>query len=121
MIKGIAPTGRYTLVSSGSTNLAHIYQNSNNPMQGMMRISGSDTQVFDGSGWLTMTPTYATVGLSPTAESILDWARQKRDEEAEILILAETNPTIKSLVDEMNKYKNQIEMVKILMKDEVKI
>jgi len=121
MIKGLAHIGRYTVVSAGSTSVPYINNNMNNPMQGMMRISGSELQVFDGQGWIVMNTSYASVGLTGEAESLLDWARQKRAEEQEILKLAETNPTIKSLLDEMNKYKNQIEMVKILMKDEVKI
>ena len=121
MIKGLAQTGKYTVVSFGNTSVPYVNQNSNNPMQGMVRISGSDMQVFEGSSWVVMNTSYASVGLSPDAELLLDWARQKRDEEVTTLKLAETNPTIKSLLDEMNKYKNQIEMVKILMKDEVKV
>lgn len=121
MIKGLAPTGKYTVVSSGNTSVPYVNQNMNNPIQGMIRISGSDMQVFDGNSWIVMNTSYATVGMSPDAESLLDWARQKRDEEAANLKLAETNPTIKNLLDEMNKYKDQINMVKILMKDEVKV
>lgn len=121
MIKGLATGSRYTVVSAGNTSVPYINPNTNNPIQGMLRISGSDLQVFDGNSWIVMNSSYATVGLTGEAESLLDWARQKRDEESATLKLAETNPTIKSLLDEMNKYKNQIEMVKILMKDEVKV
>ncbi len=121
MIKGLAPTGKYTVVNAGDASVPYINQNMSNPMQGMVRIIGSDMQVFDGTTWIIMHTSYASVGLTGEAESLLDWARQKRNEEADIMKLAETNPTIKSLLDEMNKYKNQIEMVKILMKDEVKV
>jgi hypothetical protein len=121
MIKGLAPTGKYTIVSAGNSSVPYVNQNMTNPMQGMIRVSGSDMQVFDGASWIVMNTSYASIGLSPDAESLLDWARQKRDEEAANLKLAETNPTIKNLLDEMNKYKDQINMVKILMKDEVKV
>ena len=121
MIKGVAQSGRYTIVSAGNTSVPYINQNLNNPMQGIVRINGSDLQAFDGQNWIVMNSSYATVGLTPDAESLIDWARQKRDEEVATLKLAETNPTIKSLLDEMNKYKDQIEMIKILMKEEVKI
>jgi hypothetical protein len=121
MIKGLTTGSKYTVVSAGNTSVPYVNQNLNNPMQGIMRISGSDLQVFDGTSWIVMNTSYATVGLTGEAESLLDWASQKRDEEAVTLKLAETNPTIKNLLDEMNKYKNQIAMVKILMKDEVKV
>ena len=121
MIKGLVPAGKYTIVSAGNTGVPYINQNINNPMQGMIRVSGNDMQVFDGTSWIIMSTSYASVGLTNDAEALLDWARQKRADEADTMKLAETNPTIKSLLDEMHKYKNQIEMVKILMKDEVKV
>jgi hypothetical protein len=121
MIKGIVSNGKYTVVSSGTTNVPYISYNSNNPIQGMIRISGNDMQVFDGASWVVMGTSYASVGLSPDAEKLLDWARQKRDEEAAILKLAETNLTIKKLLAEMNKYKDQIDMISVLIKEEVKV
>jgi hypothetical protein len=121
MIKGLATSRRYTVVSFGNTSVPYVNQNLNNPMQGMMRISGSDLQVFDGQGWTVMNTSYATVGLTGEAESLLDWARQKRAEEQEMMILAKTNPTIKDLLNTIKQKQDQIEMVKILMKNEVKV
>ena len=121
MIKGLAPTGKYTVVSFGNTSVPYVNQNMNNPIQGMVRISGSDMQVFEGSSWVVMNTSYASVGLSPDAELLLDWARQKRDEEAANLKLAETNPAIKDLLDTIKQKQDQIEMVKILMRNEVTV
>jgi uncharacterized membrane protein YfbV (UPF0208 family) len=78
-------------------------------------------KVYDGNSWQTIGGGQAYVNLTPNAIITLKWAEQKMIEERENLRLAETNPTIKSLIDEMNKYKNQLEMVKILMKDEVTV
>jgi hypothetical protein len=97
MIKGIAPMGKYTVVSAGNTSVPYVNQNINNPMQGMIRINGTDMQVLDGVAWTTMNTSYASVGLSPDAEVLLDWAKKKRDEEIEIDLLAAANPTIKNL------------------------
>jgi hypothetical protein len=67
----------------------------------------------------------ATVNLSPNAISILKWAENKMQEEYELQRLAESNPTIKDLVDQMNNtvldYQRKIAMVKILIKEEEKI
>jgi hypothetical protein len=121
MIKGIAPMGKYTVVSAGNTSVPYINQNINNPMQGMLRINGTDTQVFDGNVWMTMNTSYASIGLSSDAESLLDWARKKRDEEIEIDLLAAANPTIKNLLDQIKEKEDQIRMVMLLIKKEVSV
>jgi len=120
MIKGIAQSGRYTVVSVGNS-IPYISSNMNNPMQGMLRISGSDIQVFDGTSWITMNSSYASVGLTNDAESLLDWARKKRDEEMERDLLAVTNPTIKDLLEQIKEKEDQIQMVMTLIKKEVSI
>ncbi len=121
MIKGIAPMGKYTVVSGGNTSVPYVNQNINNPMQGMIRINGTDMQVLDGVGWTTMNTSYASVGLSPDAEVLLDWAKKKRDEEIEIDLLAAANPTIKNLLEQIKEKEDQIQMVMTLIKKEVSI
>ena len=121
MIKGLATGSKYTVVSGGNTSVPYVNQNLNNPIQGMLRISGSDMQVFDGNSWIVMNTSYATVGLSSDAESLLDWARKKRDEEMERDLLAATNPTIKDLLEQIKEKEDQIKMVMNLIKKEVSI
>ena len=121
MIKGLATGSKYTVVSGGNTSVPYVNQNLNNPIQGMLRISGSDMQVFDGNSWIVMNTSYATVGLSSDAESLLDWARKKRDEEMERDLLAATNPTIKDLLEQIKEKEDQIKMVMTLIKKEVSI
>ena len=120
MIKGIVQTGKYTVVSGGNTSVPYVNQNINNPIQGMLRINGTDTQVFDGTTWMTMNTSYASVGLTPDAEALLDWARKKRDEEFELEALAQTNPTIRDLLDTIKQKEEQITIVRTLIKQEVK-
>jgi len=121
MIKGLAHSGRYTVVSAGNTSVPYVNTNMNNPIIGMMRVSGSDIQVFDGTSWMTMNSSYASVGLTSDAESLLDWARQKRQEELELAALAETNAAVKDLMDSIKQKQEQLEMVKILIKKEVTV
>ena len=121
MIKGIAPMGKYTVISGGNTSVPYVNQNINNPIQGMIRINGNDMQVFDGTTWMTMNTSYASVGLSPDAEALLDWAKKKRDEEIEIDLLAAANPTVKNLLEQIKEKEDQIQMVMTLIKKEVSI
>jgi len=78
-------------VNAGNTSVPYINQNINNPMQGMIRINGSEVQAFDSDGWVVMGSSYATVNLTPEIESLLDWARKKRDEEMAWEVLATDN------------------------------
>lgn len=118
MIKGLASIGKYTIVSAGNTSVPYINQNINNPMQGMIRVWGTDMQVFDGTTWVLMNTSYSSVGLTPDAESLLDWARQKRQEELELKALANSNPTIKDLIETIKQKQEQITIVRSLIKKE---
>jgi hypothetical protein len=108
--------GEFMVVTSNKGAIPYI--NTSNPITGMVAYDNSmqSLRVYDGSGWQTIGGGSATVNLTTNAVSILKWAEKKMAEEQEYENLAKSNATIKSLVDEMNKYKNQIEMVKVLLK-----
>jgi hypothetical protein len=115
--------GEYLTVTSNKGAQPYINMSSNQPMIGALSYDPNigHMKVYDGNGWMTIGGGTASINLTPNAVSILRWAEKKMQEEIEYEQLAKTNPTIKSIVDEINKYKNQIEMIKILMKDEVKV
>ena len=77
MIKGLLGTQGIT-VSGGDTSVPYINQNTINPMTGMVRVWGSDMQVFDGTSWLNMNSSYATVSLDQETQDLLMWARAQR-------------------------------------------
>jgi len=79
MIKGLMGSDG-VFVDGGNTSLPYINQNNNNPMQGMIRISGSDLQAFDGTAWINLPSSYATVRMD---SSVLSWVRDKQTKEAE--------------------------------------
>ena len=93
MIKGIMG-GANVIVSGGNTSVPYINQNTQNPIQGMMRVWGNDMQVYDGNNWLTMTSSYATVDLSADAQSLLQWARTERDKQFKREALIKDNPAL---------------------------
>ena len=98
MIKGLRGDQGIT-VSGGDTAVPYINQNTTNPMTGMMRVWGSDTQVFDGSSWLNMNSSYATVSLGTELQVLLNWARRKMIQEQDLKSLMEKHPGLKDAKD----------------------
>jgi hypothetical protein len=117
MIKGITQSGRYVTVSQGNNSLPYVPSNSNNPIQGMIRVSNQDMQVFDGSSWITLTSSYSTVGLTGEAESLLDWARKKRDEEMAWESLAKENQAVKIALDNLEQARRQVDITAKLARE----
>lgn len=117
MIKGINATGKYTQVTGGNSS---TYVNNYSGAQGVgnMRYNtaNQNMEVFDGSNWVMLNMGYTSIGLTPDAESLLDWARKKRDEELERDRLAQSNPAIKDLLNQISDKEEQIKMVMTLIK-----
>jgi len=95
MIKGIMGNGG-VMVSAGNTALPYIGPNANNPIQGMIRINGTDMEVFNGTGWQTLSTSYATVGLDQETQDLLQWARTQRTLERNRAVLIENNPALEN-------------------------
>lgn len=93
MIKGLMGTTGIT-VAGGNTSLPYVSQNNSNPIQGMIRIWGSDMQVFDGNNWMNLSSSYATVSLDPETQDLLQWARTQRQLDLNRKTLIATNPAL---------------------------
>jgi len=117
MIKGLQGTGGVT-VSAGNTVLPYISSNINNPVQGMMRINGTEIEVFNNTGWQSVSASYATVTLDQDILDVIQWARKKRSEEQELKKLAEENVAIQDLLNQIDEKKHQIKMVQTLIRKE---
>jgi len=119
MIKGLMG-GANIVVNGGNTSMPYVSMsngNMSNPMQGMLRINGSDMQVWDGSGWITITTSYATVDLSPDAQSVLQWAREQRDKQLEYVRMAKDNPAVQNALNAIKHAEEQLDLVYKLSKD----
>jgi hypothetical protein len=103
MIKGINTSGRYITVAGGSVSAPYI--NPNNQSAGMMRYNTMTNQieVYDGSMWLTLSTSYATVELNPDAESLLEWARRERDKQLKREHLIQNNPALQKAYEAIKK------------------
>jgi uncharacterized spore protein YtfJ len=113
--------GEFMVVTSNKGAVPYI--NTMNPITGMVAYDGSsqNIKVFDGNNWMTVGGGSATVNLSHTAVNILKWAEHKMLEEAERNKLAETNPAIKDLVNQIKEKEEQLKVVTTLLKEEVKV
>lgn len=93
MIKGIMGNKGIT-VGAGDVSTPYINNNSSNPMQGMIRLWGTDFQVFDGTAWIQLASSYATVSLDQDTQDLLLWARTQRQLERNRATLIENNPAL---------------------------
>jgi hypothetical protein len=107
MIKGLQGTQGIT-VSGGNTSVPYVNQNTNNPMTGMVRVWGSDMQVFDGSAWINMSTSYATASLDPDITNLLAWARSKQQKEIELLEMATKNEAVRIALENVKKAQDQL-------------
>jgi uncharacterized spore protein YtfJ len=100
-----------------SSKGATPYINAGQPMTGMVSFDGvSQTmKVYDGHGWQAVGGGSAMVNLTASAIAILKWAQKKMLEEAERNKLAETNPAIKDLIEQIKQKEEQINMVQTLL------
>lgn len=90
-------------VNGGSTSVPYINMNNSNPMQGMIRIWGSDMQVFDGTAWMNLSTSYATVSLDPETQDLLMWARTQRQLDLNRKTLIATNPALEKAYEAVKR------------------
>ena len=120
MIKSISVGKGLISQGGGSTYVSRTY-NSNSHQTGNMMydLDQQCIKVFDGSSWQTLGMGHASVELDYDSISLLEWARKKRDEELAIERLAETNPTIKDLVNQIKDKQEQLKIVQTLIQKEI--
>lgn len=122
MIKSLYSNSPFIQVSGGTPQNTYI-SHGNGPGVGNLRYNpnSSNIEVFDGASWITMYTNSATIGLDSEATMLLEWARKKRNEELELERLAESNPAIKDLVNQVKEKQEQIKIVQVLIKEEEKV
>lgn len=116
MIRGINASGKYMSVNNGNTP---PYISPGAVGAGMLRYNSNLNQyeVNDGNNWIRIDNGYSSVGLSPEAEALLDWAKVKMAEEKEMKALAEHHPAVRIALENLNKAKQQLDATIILSKD----
>ena len=107
MITNVYPTSSYITVSSA---VGGPYINPGSPSAGMLRYHNQQVQVYDGSSWLVMGGS-ANVGLSGEAESIMNWAREKMQEEREARAMAEQYPAVADALGAVREAEEQLKTI----------
>ena len=117
MIKGLLGE-KGIVVGSGNTNVPYVNQNHSNPMQGMIRVWGTDMQVFDGSAWMNMTTSYATVSLDQETQDLIMWAKAQRQMAMNRLTLAQNNPALMKALEKLKKAEDNFELLQRIVTGE---
>ena len=116
MINGISAQGKHMYIHGGHTG--NPYVNMNNPSAGMMRFDGNNMQVYDGSSWLTMSGSIASVGMNGQAESAIDWAIEQMTKEAEYAELAKKSKAVKLALEKVELAKAELKILAELARTE---
>lgn len=117
MIKGIVGNKGVT-VGAGDVSTPYINNNSSNPMQGMIRLWGTDFQVFDGTAWIQLASSYATVSLDQDTQDLLLWARTQRQLERNRATLIENNPALEKAYKAIQRAEQNFEILSKFVEDD---
>ena len=96
------------LYAAGGGSLPYVGSNPSNPIQGMVRINGSDMEVFDGNMWMKIYASSASVGLNTEAEQAISWAIKRMKEEQAWAELAGKNAAVKIALDNLEQARQQL-------------
>ena len=116
MIKNISSSSPH-IFASGSNSLPYVSHNPNNPIQGMLRVNGSDMEVYDGNHWQKVYMNDANIGLNNSATEALEWAIRQMKKEKEWYELASNNEAVRIALDQLEQARTRLELTAILAKD----
>ena len=113
MIKSIMSMGKHIIVGGG--NSASNYINTGAGMMGVgdLRFNTSTQQIefYNGQTWQTFTMAQATVGLTGTAETAIDWALNKMEQEKEARAMAEQYPAVADAMGAVREAEQQLKTI----------
>jgi hypothetical protein len=111
MIKGVIQTGKHVAVSGGQATNPYFSNYSGQTMVGQLRYNPNTTniEVYDGNSWLQMGTSYASVGLTMSAEEAIDWVIKKQQEERELDELCKQHPALQEAYE-------RLQIIKALVK-----
>ena len=107
MITNVYSSSAFVTVTSA---VGGPYINPGSPSAGMLRYHNNQMQVYDGSSWLLMGST-ANVGLSGEAEAIMNWAREKMQQEREARAMAEQYPAVADAINSVWEAEQQLKTI----------
>jgi hypothetical protein len=123
MINTVNGLGKYVIVEGGMPSITYMNTSSGYMNVGDLRYNPTrhKVEVYDGNNWITLNSGHASVRLTSHAETVIDWAAKKMQEDMELEALSKSNPTIADLVEQKKNLDHKIKMVQILIKEEPKV
>jgi len=118
MIKGLMGN-QGVIVSGGNTVLPYVNQNPSNPLIGMLRINGTEMEVFTGNGWQQISTSYATVSLDQDILDIIQWARAQRTMALNRMTLAQNNPALMKALEAVKRAEDNFEFLSKFVEDDL--
>ena len=113
MINSIMSMGKHVIVGGG--NSASNYINTGAGMMGVgdLRFNTSTQQIefYNGQTWQIFIMGQATVGLTDRAETAIDWAMKKMEEEKEARAMSEKYPAVADAMGAVREAEEQLKMV----------
>ena len=110
MIKGLMGN-QGVVVNGGNTALPYVNQNPSNPLTGMLRINGTEMEVFTGNGWQMLSTSYATVSLDQDTQDLLMWAKAQRQMSLNRMTLAQNNPALMKALEAIKRAEDNFELL----------
>ena len=117
MIGNISSSSPHVSVSGGSSGGLPWVAPSSNPIQGMVRITGSEMEVYDGNGWCKIWMNDSYIGLNKSADDAIAWAIKKMEEEKQWQELAESNQAVKIALDNLEQARRQVDITAKLARE----
>ena len=110
MISSISTNSHYITTSKSVPGYFNSYNSSSGSLVGLVRYTNGGLEAYDGNNWINIS-TMAEIILSSDMKNILDWAKQKMQEEQQLDQLMEKYPSLKSAYE---AYRN----IKIIVESE---
>jgi hypothetical protein len=117
MIKGINSSGRYITVSGGQASSNYISPGSVGA--GMLRYNSNMNaiEVNDGNSWQQLHTNYATVELTPEAESLFEWARKERSKQWAREQAVAKNPALKKAYEAIQRAEENFDLLETIARE----
>lgn len=108
MINSFTQSSKYVTAFMGSNNDPYFSMSA--PSAGMLRFNGDtrNFEVYNGSNWIPMNGTSASVSMTHDAEQAISWAILKMAEERDWAELAKTNQAVKIALDNLEQARQQL-------------
>jgi hypothetical protein len=111
--------GSFVTVSGGSGS---TYVNGYNGAQGVGNMRYNTTmqriEVYDGNNWIQLAMPDVMIDLNPETQSLLAWARKKRDQEQELERLVQNYPALADARENLERAQEQLDMLATLARDD---